>query len=338
MPPASTQEKPTVSKRLRRILRSKITLIVAAALLLYTLAGFLLAPYLVGRYVPRLAAEKLDRTASIGKVRINPFLLTFEANDVSLAERDGTPIAGFAQFFADLRGQQPLSLGLDLARAAPGKPEANAVIAPDGTLNFARLLPQKPDSPEPEPEKETRPAAHGPQAHPDQRGQDHVTDQRQSTPAKVTIAPLDIDLTDITTLPERRGPYSLAATTADGGSLAWSGELALNPLHSSGRLRLDGIRISRLWEFARDRLAIAPPAGTLGVDTDYILDLAGPTPQLKLENAVLRLADLAFSLPEAEKPFFELQPPKRAAGASIWTPGSSRSKNWRSAAARRRPP
>jgi uncharacterized protein involved in outer membrane biogenesis len=312
MPPARAQEKPPVTDLLRRILRSKITLIAAAALLLYTLAGFLLAPYLVGRYVPRLAAEKLDRTASIGKVRINPFLLTFEANDVRLAERDGTPIAGFAQFFADLEVSSLFRWAWTLRELRLEKPEANAVIAPDGTLNFARLLPQKPDTPEPEPEKDARPPRLVLKDIRINAGQIAVTDQRQSTPAKFTIAPLDIHLTDITTLPDRRGPYALEATTADGGSLAWSGEIALNPLHSSGRLRLDGIRLARLWAFARDSLAIAPPAGTLGVETDYTLDLAGPTPQLTLENAALRLADLAFSLPEGEKPFFELQ----AAGAS----------------------
>ncbi|MGD8543447.1 MAG: DUF748 domain-containing protein, partial [Desulfobacteraceae bacterium] len=316
MPPASVPEKPPVTDLLRRILRSKITLIAAAALLLYTLAGFLLAPYLVGRYVPRLADEKLDRTASIGKVRINPFLLTFEANDVSLAERDGTPIAGFAQFFADFQVSSLFRWAWTFRELRLEKPEANAVIAPDGTLNFARLLPRKPDTPEPEPEKDARPPRMILQDIRISAGQIAVTDQRQSTPAKVTIAPLDIELTDITTLPERRGPYALEATTADGGSLAWSGEIALNPLQSNGRLRLDGIRLARLWAFVRDSLAIAPPAGTLGVETDYTLDLAGPAPQLKLENAALRLADLAFSLPEAGQPFLELQAAE-ARGASF---------------------
>jgi len=307
MPPASTQEKPPVSKLLRRILRSKITLIVAATLLLYTLAGFLLAPYLVGRYVPRLAAEKLDRTASIGKVRINPFVLTFEANDVRLAERDGSPIASFGRLFVDFEVSSLFRWAWTFRDLRLEKPEANAVIAPDGTLNFARLLPRKPDSPEPEPEKEARPPRLILQHIQISAGRITLTDQRQSEPATVTLTPLDIDLSDITTLPERRGPYSLAATTADGGSLASTGELALHPLHSSGRLSFGGIRLSRLWEFARDRLTIAPPAGTLSVEADYTLDLAGPRPQLTLENAALRLADLAFRLPQAEKPFFELQ-------------------------------
>jgi uncharacterized protein involved in outer membrane biogenesis len=307
MPPASAQEKPPVLDLLRRILRSKITIIAAAALLVYTLAGFLLAPYLVGRTVPRLAAEKLDRTASIGKVRINPFLLTFEANDVSLAERDGTPIAGFAQFFADFEVSSLFRWAWTFRELRLEKPEAHAVIAPDGTLNFARLVPQRPDAAVPAPEKDARPPRLVLQNIQISAGRITLTDQRQSAPAKITLTPLDVQLTDITTLPERRGPYALAATTGDGGSLAWTGELALHPLHSSGRLRFDGIRLERLWAFARDQLAIAPPAGTLSFETDYTIDLVGPAPQLTLENAALRLADLAFSLPEGEKPFFELQ-------------------------------
>lgn len=307
MPPASTQKKPPVTDLLRRIARSKITIIAAAALLLYTLAGFLLAPYLVGRFVPRLAAEKLDRTASIGTVRINPFLLTFEANDVSLAERDGTPIAGFGQLFADFEVSSLFRWAWTFRELRLEKPEANAVVAPDGTLNFVRLIPQKPDAPAPTPEKDARPPRLVLQNIQIAEGRITLTDQRQSPPAQLTITPLDVQLNDITTLPERQGPYALAATTHDGGSLAWTGELALHPLRSSGRLRFDGIRLERLWAFARDRLAIGPPAGTLGFETDYTLDLAGASPQLFLENGALRLADLAFSLEGAGQPFFELQ-------------------------------
>ncbi|MFO7494733.1 MAG: DUF748 domain-containing protein, partial [Desulfobacterales bacterium] len=182
-------------------------------------------------------------------------------------------------------------------------------------LNFARLVPQKPDSPEPEPEEETRPPRLILQNIQISAGRITLTDQRQSAPAQITLTPLDVQLTDITTLPERRGPYALAATTGDGGSLAWSGKLALHPLHSSGRLRFDGIRLERLWAFARDQLAIAPPAGTLSFETDYTLDLAGPAPQLALENAALRLADLAFSLAGAEQPFFELQSLESSGGS-----------------------
>ncbi|MGZ8265667.1 MAG: hypothetical protein ACXW2I_16280, partial [Burkholderiales bacterium] len=47
----------------RRLARSKLLWAFAALLLLYTLGGFLLAPYLVERYLPSLAQEHLGRNA-----------------------------------------------------------------------------------------------------------------------------------------------------------------------------------------------------------------------------------------------------------------------------------
>ncbi|GAB6067937.1 hypothetical protein JCM13664_12560 [Methylothermus subterraneus] len=66
----------------------------SAALLLagYALAGFFLLPYLVERYVPRYAQERSIR-ASIGEVRVNPFLFTFEAKDCKFEEKRLFPTA-----------------------------------------------------------------------------------------------------------------------------------------------------------------------------------------------------------------------------------------------------
>jgi len=75
---------------------------VASLLAVYTLCGFFfLAPYLIERYVPRVLPKYLECRVGVGQVRINPFRLTFEANDFSLTETNATPVGRFDRLFLD---------------------------------------------------------------------------------------------------------------------------------------------------------------------------------------------------------------------------------------------
>ena len=85
----------------QKIIHSKTVITLTAVLILYTLSGFFLAPYLVSRFAPGMVAEKLHRDLRMGAVKINPFLFSFQADDVGLHEQDGTFIAGFRQCFID---------------------------------------------------------------------------------------------------------------------------------------------------------------------------------------------------------------------------------------------
>ena len=78
------------------------SVVVVALLALYAAAGFWGVPALVKRQLPRLAAEKLERPASVGEVRFNPFTLQLRARDVRLADTDGSPLLAIGAIGADL--------------------------------------------------------------------------------------------------------------------------------------------------------------------------------------------------------------------------------------------
>ena len=52
-------------------------------LVVYTLAGFFLAPYLIRQQLIETITQDLNREASVGEVRANPFLLSLEVNDLA---------------------------------------------------------------------------------------------------------------------------------------------------------------------------------------------------------------------------------------------------------------
>ena len=87
---------------LRRIFLSLPFAIVAGLVVLYALAGFFLAPYLIKREIPRFAEEKLKARAAVAEARVIPFLLTLELKGFELAEGGSQPVVAFDRLFVDL--------------------------------------------------------------------------------------------------------------------------------------------------------------------------------------------------------------------------------------------
>jgi len=96
----------------------------------YTLCAFFLAPHLVERYLPGILQKKLVCSAGIGKVHINPLLLTLEANGFSISETDGTPAGGFDRLFLDLEFKDLFRWALTFKAFQLENPEVSIVMGP----------------------------------------------------------------------------------------------------------------------------------------------------------------------------------------------------------------
>ena len=275
-------------------------------LLFYTLAGFFLAPYLVTTYGPKYIQKYLNHPASIGKVRINPFIFTFECNDFNLSGHQGYPILEFRRLFVDFELSSIFSWAWTFRQISLDDPGMNIVVEPDGSLNLIRLLP--PVDNQTDSAKTVSPPVrlvlHNINIT---DGEIDITDQRQSTPATVKFLPLNLHLENISTLPEREGPYSLVTTIGGEETVRWTGEISLTPLSSEGRLAFENIQVSNAWKFVRDAVNIKPPDGRISFSTAYRFELVEDFPQLHLEELTFSLDDLRLILAGEETSFFELQ-------------------------------
>jgi len=307
MPVNETESKHDMSVAVQRVLRSKYFLGGIILLLVYTLAGFFLAPYLIRQNVPKIAEAQLNRVARIGKVRVNPFLFTLEVNKLRLNELDGTPIASVDRLLVDFETSSLFRWAWTFRAVTVEKPKLNILFNRDGTLNLANLIPSQEQTDTEPPEAEAGPPPR--MVFPKIKiigGQIDITDRRQTTPAVVSIQPLNIELEEISTLQDRKGPYSLTATTIDGEAFHWTGHITLHPFKSSGRLRFDNIKLGTLWEFIRDSVNLEEPAGLLHFESAYALDLSRSKPKLTIDGLGLRVNDMSLSLTGIPVPFFNL--------------------------------
>ncbi|TKB25659.1 DUF748 domain-containing protein [Desulfopila sp. IMCC35006] len=292
--------------KLPKILTRKFLVISVAALLLYALAGFVALPALVRWYVPRYAHQDLHCQADLQKIRINPFLLTVEINGFSLKQADGSPLVAFARLFVDLETSSLFRWAVVLREFALDKPEIHLAVEPDGTINFEKLAPASSTPPEP--------------AKPDARllrfilqgaaineGRIVAVDNRQSTPAQLSLEKLNLQIKDLSSLKEHNGSYAISAATENGESLQWEGGVTLTPLRSEGSLRLTGIRTASLWQFVKDNTNLEQPTGQITITTGYHLDGASSPMQMTLDGLRISLSELSLQLLHAEKAFLQLK-------------------------------
>ena len=270
-----------------------VTLGVLAILFLaYTLAGFFLVPRLIATYVPRYAEEQLGRRAEIGEVRVNPLLFKVDIRQFRLREADGRPLLGFERLFVDFELTSVFRLAWTFAEIRLEGPRVDAVLASDGRLNIAELLAALPKS-----ERAAEPAP------PPRLLLQHAvvsdgivsfTDLSHRAPQTAALQPINVELHDVTTLRERRGPYTIAATLTGGGVVSWDGYVSLVPLASAGRLDLRGFRLATAWRFVQEDVAIAEPRGQLDANLRYHFAYQDGATSLKVEGVEAALTGLVL--------------------------------------------
>lgn len=292
---------------LARTIRNRRLHIAAAILVVYALLGFLLLPYLIERAVPAYAQETLQRQASIGQVRVNPFLLTVELNDLRLREADGAPIVGFQRLFADFEISSLFRWAWTFAEIRLDGLDVHFTLDAAGRNNFSRLAEAFPRANPPPPEPPAAPTRLLVQHLRLAGGQFTFTDDSLETPASTTLAPLDLEFENLSTLPEREGPYAVITTLPDGGRLVWHGNVSLQPLSSEGRLYLTEFKPGAFWNFLQERVRLAIPEGELELFTHYRFAYLDHQAQLDLHGIKLDLTGVALRQPDRQDNLLRLE-------------------------------
>ena len=254
-----------IPKIIRQVLRHPYFLVPLTALLLYSLMGFIIVPSIIRWYAPSFASKQLHLQLEIKQLRINPFLLTVDIQNVRIQENDGTPIAEFSRLYADANINSVRHWALTFHDIRLENPTLHLRIHSDGSTNLSQMGSQSPES---QPPSNTRPLRMILQQAAIENGTLLLTDQRYHTPVKLTIQNIGFHLTDVSTLPGHTGACSLEAATPSNETLRCNGNISLTPVAFTGNIAVSSLRIGTLWAFIRDRLALETPEGKLNISAD----------------------------------------------------------------------
>ncbi len=293
----------------RKIPHARSLAIFLAAVALYAFLGFLVVPRLIERAVPDYAAEHLQRKATVGKVRFHPFLLKLDVRDLALAENNGAPIVGFKRLLVDFELSSVVRWAWTFSRIVIEGLDFNVELRPDGRLNLALLAESflKPESAGGGGSADDQPPPRLLFQHIALSGA-AVTFSDHSNPAhaSATLKPINLELRDISTLPERRGPHVIRAQVPGGGVLSWSGETSLHPIFSSGEIRLKGGRPETVWRFLRDETHLSEPKGAVDISARYRFSYAKEMLQLVVEDIRVNAKGIGLTPAGAQDPILAL--------------------------------
>ena len=276
----------------RRIRYRKPIAIVAALFLLYLLIGFFAVPPLAKRAITSFAQDTLQRKAAVGELNVNPLALTLEVKDFALTEADGAPIAAFQRLFVNFQLSSLFRRAWTFSDIALEGFDLRADIAPDGRFNIAALLSSLP-------KVDAKPDARPPRVLLQRAlvsaGSIGFADRSLATPASAVASPIDLELHDLSTIPDSTGKYKLSLRLPEGGQVDWKGDASLQPLASQGELAVKGLKPVGPWRFLRGRVDLAEPRGEFDVGLRYRFSYGGGSTQLAVEELTLAGREVALA-------------------------------------------
>jgi len=266
-----------------------------ALVALYSLLGFLILPGVALRIANQQLAQYATVPAHLQRIELNPFSLELTLWGLQLGE-PGKEQVGFERLYANLALDSLWKRALHLQAIELDKPRNEVLFAKDGTLNLTRLfkLPAsepKPDAPagDPFPLRIDSIKISG--------GYLHFEDVRPSEPIEFLYDDMNLELKNLSTLPDDNADMTLVALGPNGGRVDWNGTLSLAPIASQGTLKVTDGKMKLFWPYVRDALPLVLEDGVVNLDTHYTLNLSKET-ELLLDNTSVKVAPFAIKAPD----------------------------------------
>ena len=270
---------------------------------LYCLLGFLILPGIALRIANQQLTSLATVPAKLERLELNPFSLEVTAWGLHIGEPDADQI-GFQRLYANLQLDSLWSGALHLADVELERSQTAVQFSKDGTLNLTQLFKLPASEPKPE----------DPNAKPFPLRLDRLqliegalqfADLRPSEPVQFVYDSLNLQLKNLSTLPEDNAEMTLLAKGPYGGQIDWVGKVSLSPITSSGQLKITDGKMKGFWPYVRDAVPLVLEKGAYDLSTDYTLDLSQGT-HLLLSNTALAVRDFAIKAPD-NRPLVNLE-------------------------------
>ncbi len=290
-------------KKLRRWLVKTPVMVAVGLVLAYLLFGWFGFEPLVKWAGPKFIADKTGHSLTLAAAKFDPLALSVDLKGVKLAEPDGKPLLAFDQLFVDFEASSLFRWAYAFADIRLTGPTARVELRPDGSLNwlaFIQAFADKEDKPDkPLPRLLIRRFSM-------EKGRVDFADHKVTGGFDASMNPLDLTLSDLSTLFEDKGAYSVAATTQAGARIRWKGSLGLNPILANGDLAIDQVSLERFWPYMKGKLNMAPPQGVAALSLAYRAGYADKQLSLLVDKLGMSLEKLALKSKGAAEPALAL--------------------------------
>lgn len=282
----------------------KIAVLIAAGLIgIYAALGFYVLPMLVKSKLPTLIQQETGRKASISTVRFDPFSLQLSLQGFELQEPSGQLFAGFDGFIVNINARQSIAqAALVIDSVLLNKPVIRVTKDKDGTFNFKDLFK---DSNEAKQE--------GGKIFPVNivklsiaEGKLDWEDAHFNSPEKETAYPINLVIDNLTTQADKPSNLGLSLELNSGGKLDWQGTISINPLSSSGHIKLEKVQLPRIRALALQDFVQLDLQGYELFEADYKAHYVDNQFNVNLNKGKFELHDFQVSHSSQDKPLMKM--------------------------------
>ncbi|MBI5066803.1 MAG: DUF748 domain-containing protein [Deltaproteobacteria bacterium] len=278
---------PTRSRRLRWLA------IAAAAVALYALLGFLLAPRLLKSAIEEKGSIALHRPVTVREVKVNPFTLSVTLNGLEVRV-----LAGWESLYVRLAPWKVLRGDLGVAEIRLVRPYGRVALDAQGKLNVQDLLdgePAPPGAPPPQPAKKSSLGVALDVLEIEEARLVFVDGQRE--PAfETTLGPLTVRLRDFRTRGGADSPYTFTGATESGETFSWTGTVLSEPLRSSGSISFAGVKLPKYQPYLSEALpGMLLASGTVSLQASYRAEWGAQARVLAVSGLGVKVVGLALA-------------------------------------------
>ena len=257
--------------------------------------GFLIVPGIGLRIINQQLANYATVPARLDRLEFNPFSLELTLWGFKIGE-PGKEQVGFERLYTNLQADSLWTKALHLADVQLDKPKTELVFSKEGTLNLTQLFKLPASEPTP-PAPDSKPFPLRIDRIKLADGYLHFADVRPSEPIEFLYDSMNLELKNLSTLPDDNADMTLVAAGPEGGRIDWTGTLSIVPIASEGTLKVTDGKMKVWWPYVRDALPLVLEDGVLNFSTDYKLNLAKET-EMVLSNALASIAPFKLNAPD----------------------------------------
>lgn len=254
-------------------------------ILVYTLCGFFALPAVIDSQIRSFAQEKLGRDATIGQVRVNPYVLSLQVDDFALLDRDNTKLFAFDQYFVNFQLSSLFrwawtfrEIRLDggylfFERFALDDTRLSRLLDDIATNSQAEDAGNEEESALPRLLIQELSLSDGNFA---------FRDQVPRSTVDLELGPIDVSIQELNSLPDRYGQQSVNIRFPGDALLGWQGSISLAPLDSEGELVIENSNLDKTIAYLEATLPLQDMGALLSARTRYRLQ-ARPDGDLGIE-------------------------------------------------------
>jgi len=279
----------------------KLLYLVSALLILYTLVGFFLIPWIIKSQMLKRLPVALNREVTLEKVRFNPFTLTGQLQQFQIIDPDGQTFVSLGNFKGNFQLSSIFHKGFRFKEISFQEPYLRIQRNADATMNFTDLIQNSSDEVPPDgQEARELPIVHVKQFRMT-AGVVVVQDQSPKSHFNKEIRDIGFSIDDFSTERDKTGQVEFKAASETAEAFGWTGELSLNPLVLKGHLVVTAFELPNSMPYVEHLLSGQIESGIVSLGLHYEVLLQERGLDLIINDGSFSLNDFSLRTHDANE-------------------------------------